>query len=299
MNDRSFIWTEAIGCGEILNPMLNSYLAHHAAPINVFVYEEDLVHVPESNIIIPHVISNQSNSLVPRHILEHDFKSGHTGTARLWARLIMKNSPGVFIHLDADTVFIGNVLDDLESKIEHYGIVGSRRPYKKTQSASGLRKARLWLRRDAVNTHCFAFRIEEIYRDESKLMRQILGHQRTVLQQIFSPVQDFFDEVAFQIMKSQGVWYLDAENQRRSGSHNRFGQFERKMISFAAVGSGCSFYHGKSVPLSQSYGDFAISSYALYSKYLLRREIRAKPLASDFLEDLLSRLDLSTWTLRS
>ena len=37
-----FIWTEAIGCGEILPPMINSYLMHHDYPLNVFLCNEDL-----------------------------------------------------------------------------------------------------------------------------------------------------------------------------------------------------------------------------------------------------------------
>jgi hypothetical protein len=99
-------------------------------------------------------------------------------------------------------------------------------------------------------------------------------------------------------MKKSGVWYLDSSKQSRSGTHNRFGEFERRMISFAAVGSGCSIYYGRSNPLSRSYGEFAVSSFALYSKYLLQKEVDAEPLQSDYLKNLLERLDLTSWTLK-
>ena len=72
---------------------------------------------------------------------------------------------------------------------------------------------------------------------------------------------------------------------------------ELKMISFSAVGSGYSFYHWKSNSPSKSYEDFAVASYALYSKYLLEHEIESEPLDSEFLLGKLKKLDKVTWTL--
>jgi hypothetical protein len=69
------------------------------------------------------------------------------------------------------------------------------------------------------------------------------------------------------------------------------------MISFAAVGSGCNFYKNPQVQTSESYREFALASFSLYSKYLLDKEIGVNPLDSPYLVNLLEKLDKKTWTL--
>ena len=58
-----FIWTEAVGCGEILPPCLESYLKHHKEKIHVFGYPEDLANISKSTQIIPMVIQDQLTEL--------------------------------------------------------------------------------------------------------------------------------------------------------------------------------------------------------------------------------------------
>ena len=56
MNQDVFIWTEAFNCGEILPPMVQSYLAHHAEPLNIFASEKDFEFMQDK-------IENYTNSL--------------------------------------------------------------------------------------------------------------------------------------------------------------------------------------------------------------------------------------------
>ena len=92
---QSFIWTEAVGCGEILHPCLESYLEHHKEPIHVFGYLEDLVNIPKSTQIIPMVIQDQPSEPVRGMNLSFEkelrsaYQNGHEGTALLWAIAIL------------------------------------------------------------------------------------------------------------------------------------------------------------------------------------------------------------------
>ena len=48
-----FIWTEVFNRGEILNPMLSSYIKHHSHPIHVCGSKEDFREVTiKSDLII-------------------------------------------------------------------------------------------------------------------------------------------------------------------------------------------------------------------------------------------------------
>lgn len=296
MNAEVYIWTEALGCAPILRPMLLSYVEHHNEKIHVFVYEEDCKYLPSHPLICPVPVSMSSESVISRNYLEEGFKRGHLGTARLWARIIKKTEAKNFIHLDSDTIFVGNVTQSLKEKIASHGVVGSRRPYRFTSSRVGFRKLQLRFRADAVNTHCFAFKNEFDSIEERRLEVMILGQKQELLAKIFYPTIDFFDKLTFYLRSRSGIYYLDSENQHRSGTYSRNGEFESKMISFSAVGSGYSFYYGKSISPSKSYEDFAVASYALYSKYLLEQEIETELLDSGFLLEKLKRLDKETWT---
>ena len=151
--------------------------------------------------------------------------------------------------------------------------------------------------RDSINTHAFGFQRECIKFSKVKIMSLINGDLgNKILNRVF-PVIDFFDRLTFFLSRVQGIYYLDSEKQGRSGFHNRYGEFESKMISFAAVGSGYAFFHGNAKSTSPSYEQFAISSYALYSKHLLGKDIGIAPLESPYLEEKIARLDKSKWIL--
>lgn len=292
-----YVWTEALGCAEILTPMLKSYTRHHDVQIHVFVYEEDVHYVSNLNGVVPVVIDNSKESLAKKSEIVKAYREGHKGTALLWSHVIDANKGALLIHLDADTIFLGDVVGEILNGLSIAGITGTRRPYRRTVSRNNLRKLHLFFRPDAVNTHAFGFRNELNGLSISDLFNLILARNRKFSQRLFFPVIDFFDPMTFYLRRKIGIHYLDSNDQSRSGEYSRYGNFERKMISFAAVGSGYSFFHGFSKAPSVPYEEFAISSYSLYSKYLLGKEIAAAPLKSDYLEDQLKKLDVSSWTI--
>lgn len=296
---KTYIWTEALGCGEILSPMLSSFLHHNAFPINVFIYEEDLKFLPEDPRIIPQIISNISGTLPNRAELEQAFARGHEGTALLWAHIIKNEYNRKLIHLDADSIFLGDVITPLLEAGTNFAAVGSRRPYRHSTARKKIRKLHLFFTPDALNTHCFLFDPSALHLELSELKRLILAKNRTLAEKIFLPTIDFFDPIVFIIRKKGGIYYLDSDNQSRHGNYSRYGPFESKMISFAAVGTGSAIYKGKTIVASDSYKKFALASYALYSKFLLRKDLNLDVLDSQFLVERLNQLDMHTWELRN
>ena len=299
---------EALGCGEILPPALLSYVKHHEYPLHVFVYEQDLHHLPQHHLLVPVIISSESNESHHTEIfglseekLRDAYQLGHNGTALLWSHIINNSEASLLIHLDADTVFLGEVVSKIVDKLSQgFGAVGTRRPYRKSQAKKSLiNRILLHFRRDAVNTHCFGFNKEMISISPSMIQRSINGQGRNRVSQRLFPVIDFFDRVTFNLARSGGIYYLDSEHQGRHGFHARDGEIEGKMISFAAVGSGCSFHKNPFAKSSPTYKSFALASFALYSKWLLDLELEIEPLDAPFLTDKLSRLNKSTWTLDS
>jgi hypothetical protein len=303
-----FIWTEAVGCGEILPPCLESYLKHHKEKIHVFGYPEDLANIPKSTQIIPMVIQDlprefgHGMNLSFEKELRSAYQSGHEGTALLWAKIVAHRNENFLLHLDSDTVFLGDVVSPIITQLKKgYGVVGTRRPYKeqvRNGNVKGYRRFQFFFYRDAVNTYAFGFhrgsiKSKSVIDIQNKIMNR---YSSRILQRLF-PVIDFFDSLTFQLAHARGIFYLDSFNQAKSGKHSRYGEFESLMISFAAVGSGCNFYKNPQVRTSESYREFALASFSLYSKYLLDKEIETTPLNSPYLVNLLEKLDKTTWTL--
>ena len=239
-----FIWTEAFNCGEILNPMLTSFLKHHSYPIHVFGSKEDFREVTiKSDLIIFENFRKKTKlfSISEDKVL-NGYKKGHKGTAILWEHIINSRSENIFIHLDSDTIFLGDVITELIYAIKSEGFVlaGSRRPYKfRPYRREGRDGRQLDLRSDCVNTDCFAF-TKDYFRTYPKfwLRRKILGKQVSL-----KPIVDFFDPITFEITKNGGrIKFMDSPDQGNSSSTNHESKFIKNRISFAAVGSGCNFY---------------------------------------------------------
>jgi hypothetical protein len=130
-------------------------------------------------------------------------------------------------------------------------------------------------------------------------MSFIEGRGRNKISPYILPVIDFFDNLTFYLARrGKGVFYLDSDLQSRHGHHSRYGVMESRLISFAAVGSGSAFYKNPMAKTSDSYKEFAISSYSLFSKHLLGKDVDYPILESTYLLGLLDRLDKKTWTLR-
>lgn len=294
----TFIWTEALGCGEILIPCLNSYLTHHDQPIHVIGFEEDLKGLPVDPRIIKLEIPSQQLEL-SRKALEDAYRYGHKGTALLWSRLILKRSEKYFVHLDADNIFLREVVSLVTDKLtEGYALVGTRRPYRNRVSG-GSRFSNLihFIQRDVVNTNVFGFNRNLVDLPAVRLQDFIEGRSRNRLKSRLIPVIDFFDRVSFYLAKKGSIYYLDSVNQKKHGSHNYEGEIEKGLISFSAVGSGAAFMKNGLVETSESYINYAKEAYSLYSHYLLGKETGFKMQDSPYLVEKLKRLDKNTWTL--
>jgi hypothetical protein len=207
-----FIWTEAFNCGEILEPMLSSYLAHNKHPIHVYGTDKDFQEAKiKSNLV---VFESLSSKKLFRKSLESKilkgYTKGHKGTALLWEYIINSRDEDILIHLDSDNIFLADVIEDLIQAIEVEGhdLAGSRRPYRSRHyRRNGKDSKQLDARPDTVNTDCFAFTKNKIKRyPRFWLRRKILGRRVSP-----KPVVDAFDPVTFEIIKKNGkVKYMDS-----------------------------------------------------------------------------------------
>jgi hypothetical protein len=296
----AFIWTEAFNCGEILQPMLTSYVKHNKHPIHVYGTINDLNEISiNSELVIPHSLESERYLLksVEYRILK-GYKRGHLGTATLWEYLINTRQENIFIHLDADTIFLGDSVTDLINTIaiEGYAIAGSRRPYKnRPYRKNGKGSKRLDLYPDAVNTDCFAFNSIFIRKHPAVLLRRkILGRRTSLL-----PVIDFFDPVTFDIIKRGGkIKYMDSPGDGFHSSLNLESNFIKSRISFAAVGSGCNFFKNGHIGIPEGYASFALQSYSLYASHFLEKNIGIPKLSNDYLLKQLEKLDKINWILK-
>jgi len=291
-----FVWTEAFNCGELLDPFLSSYLKHNSYPIFVYGFEDDLKKITLKNSLINPVDLSKikfHNKFIEGKIKDR-YRYGHFGTATLWAFLIKTREERYFVHLDADNIFLENVISDFEKAIEEgFDLAGSRRTYKKRgYRTKGIDGLMLNWRPDTINTDCFYFNKSRINKFSFKwLTRKIRGRRTS-----FLPVVDFFDPIIFEmLLKRCKIKYFEVENTEGPQSNNL--DFMSKRISFAAVGSGINFYKNPEVITSDGYRNFALASYSLYSKYLLGETLPISPLEAPDLVIKLENLDLNSWSL--
>ena len=295
-----FIWTEAFNCGEILNPMIKSYLKHNTYPLHIFGRKEDFDEITINSSAIKMI--NLSRmwprvSPIESRIL-NGYKKGHKGTAVLWEYIFRIRKEKIFIHLDADTIFLNEVISDLvyAIKVEGYAIAGSRRPYKfRDYRITDRYAAKLNSLPDTINTDCFAFNIDYVSKRPKFWLRRKITGKRVSLK----PVIDFFDPVTFNIIKNGGkIKYMDSPVDGSSSIVNQRSEFMESRISFGGVGSGCNFYkngHNK-IPIGYSY--FALSSYSLFASEFLAKDIGIPPLQVERLSSQLSKLDKENWILK-
>lgn len=293
-----FIWTEAFNCGELLTPFLKSYVQHNDREINVYGFKSDLNKIEFSNPkVILHDLEGilfQNKSLVD--LIHQSYKKGHLGTAVLWGWLIKNRPEENFVHLDADTIFLDNVLDDFVRAIDlDYQIAGSRRPYMhRSYRKNGIDGWLLDRRYDTLNTDCFYFNTSKIKTIPFFwLVRMIQGRRIGLL-----PVVDFFDPIIFRLLgKKQRILYIDSPNAGFHAKNDLNSDFYSKRISFAAVGSGINFFKNPEIITSPGYKGFALASYSLYSKMVLGIEIPVEPLEDQGLIQKLKKLNKEKWDL--
>jgi hypothetical protein len=300
-NFNVFIWTEAYNCGELLGPMLDSYITHNEMPINVFGTKQDLEYIKnKSPLIITH-ISDSKNSIInykfEKKILKK-YKKGHKGTALLWSKIIRDCKERYFLHLDSDNIFLGDVTTELINAMKQsFAIAGSRRSYfyrnyrKQGRDGKALDKLP-----DAVNTDCFIFDTNFVrVFPKVFLKRKIVGKRS-----IKHPVVDFFDPITFEIINNGGnVFYADSPLEGSTSKINTSSDFMQNRISFTAVGSGVNFYKNPDIKVPIGYKNFALQSYALYSKWILDVELSGVNPHNDLdLIDKLESLDKRIWKLK-
>lgn len=299
-NKSTFIWMEALGCGELLDAATSSYLAHHDLPLHVIGYREDLVNLKKNELIIPVEINSEQGEIdLTESQVKAAYQYGHRGTALLWSKLILHRKEDYLIHLDADNIFVGEVLSPILTALnDGYAVTGTRRPYRYRVARGGKFAGFVhFFRRDCVNTHCFGFNRSLVDLREQSIFDFIEGRARNKYTPRILPIIDFFDRMTFYLTRRGGVFYQDSSNQEPHGHHSRLGRIESNLISFSAVGSGIAFYKNGSVTTSATYIDFAIKSYALYSKYVIGKVIDYEIMDSPYLIQLLERLDKRNWKL--
>jgi hypothetical protein len=296
-----FIWTEAFNCGEILQPMLSSYIKHNNYPIHVFGTRSDINEVSiKSDLIKFNTLSSKKLFLksTEEKILK-GYKKGHKGTAILWEYIISSRKEKILIHLDSDTIFLDDVVTGLIQAIEGEGnsIAGSRRAYKnRGYRKNGKDGQQLNLRPDCVNTDCFAFTTKHIKKWPRFWLRRKISGRRVSLK----PVVDFFDPVTFEIIKkSKKIKYMDSPHDGYQSTLNKKSKFMESRISFAAVGSGCNFYKNGHEGIPEGYSGFALASYSLFAKELLGKNINIPPLDDKEIISKLSGLNKIKWERNS
>jgi hypothetical protein len=309
-----FIWTEALGCPEILGPSLRSFFAHHNQTLNVVLYEEDLFHNEFGDRVVVHRLPlEESNGLPAASKVKSAYEAGHNGTATLWSALISNQTkPEPMIHLDADNIYLRNILDEIELGLDQgFDIVGFRRAYYRTTAPiSELRRLTYRFRGDKVHTLAFGFHPERLAELEDKArMRLIRGGGRSRIFSLISPNLDYFDG-AYDYMISKGgkVLFVGEDsgsnrNTRRMSEEPDL-QLSETFLRFDAVGSGCVAYKRLSgdrftgKPASP-YETHAIEQFAAYSKLLLGVDIGVDFAISADLAKQIEGLDLDSWKMKT
>lgn len=304
--DSVFVWTEVFNCGPLSSVVVPSYLAHHKRPLHVFGFPDDLDGIAAGQQVIPVAIDRRAlarrrwrplGSQIDGPFLAKGYESGHLGTARLWAHIIMHRTESFLVHIDADLVFVGNAVDDVVAALSAGAVLaGPRRMYRHNLNG----RDDVQQLPDCVDTLCFGFRRDCLpVVTYPGLVRRIRG--RTPLDRLHRRIPlDFFDSVSFDVMKRGSVGYLDSPDEGSSGIRRNDSEFLSKVIEVrSAVGSGCAFSQGLGSNVPDSYRKYALESYSVYAYYLLGLEtgiVRPKP---GPLEERLQRIDREKWCLRN
>jgi hypothetical protein len=296
-----FIWTEAFNCTEILPPFLDSFRTHHDLQLNVVVARDESHLVPKKPGVEVLNLGNNLQSFFFKNSesqVKKGYRLGHLGTARIWSHLIQERREEYLIHLDADTVFLGDTVSQLIRNLESgFDFVGTRRPYRnrgyRLEGKDGLR---LNKHPDVLNTDFIGFRRKAISNRYSPFLTRWIRGKRPLRY----PVVDFFDPILLRaISHGRKILYVDSPNDGPHAFPNYDSEYFKNRISFAAVGSGLNFFKNPGVETSPGYKSYAVSSFALYSKYLLDTDIGVPVLDNPEILAKLIKLDKKSWKLRS
>jgi hypothetical protein len=320
MKTDTFVWTEVYNCGEIGAVAIKSFLKHHPdTVVHVYGGAEDLAPIPDTptikKIMLPVGGEGEFSSWLWRTFgigkpsitedyLQKGFARGHLGTARLWAYLIMSRPETKMIHFDSDIVFLGDVVTEVQDRLDNDDLVGPVRNYK--HNRNNLDNVRHLA--DVTQTCCFGFNKRKIDTHRySELVKMSLGAYNPK----GHPVIDFFDPVMFEILGNQGrISFLDHDEvggcnlmgsrQNAFAAANDFEtpfkiDFGSKLIHFSAVGSGVNIYRNKAVRIAESYRQYALDRYALFAKVFYGRDIGIDLSSYGALIEHLKKIDTESW----
>jgi hypothetical protein len=297
-----FVWTECFGCTEIVEPLARSFAFHHPeTKLHVFCFHEESIDLKFAGQQI--VLKNVSDKFLQQIYRRDELgikkgyaKKSHLGTARAWANIIENNPAKYYVHLDADQVLLGNLIDEVVEILKSgFDIVGVRRPYfHRSYRKSGKDGLLLDKMQDAVNTDLLGFKRGTLGNLYSPIAVRKIRGKRTSNRRVI----DFFDPIFFDALeKGCRVFYLDSQSSDPVSKVNQDSKFFRERILFAAVGSGALFWRNPQSESSQGYKEFALQSYSLWRKYMKEEPIDYKTLDAPELEAQLKKLDKVNWRL--
>ena len=300
MQLRPFIFSEALGCAPIAGPMLESYFAHHDQPLTLFLFDDDyFVNNYPSKVSVVR-IGDQSESLFPsKPELKQAFQMGHSGTALLWASILDSGIADSYVHLDADNIYLGNVLDEILDRVRTFNLVGYRRPYAKAPNVLPFwQRVQMKFATDTVHTFAMGVRplSKHLRMTRGALEKEIGGFHRFGRFGAIIPNLDFFDRTAKRLSPFAGKTHFleeGSELKRWGLPSQRF--YDHKVLSISAVGSGYAFSIRTPDGVPESYVKYALSSWALYNSLFLGMPCSIAPLDAPELVARASQIDRKTW----
>jgi hypothetical protein len=301
MKEKQLIFTEALGCAPIAHPMLDSYFAHHENPLTLFIYDDEDFVNPKPELLTVVRVSDSPEWWYPaKSELKAAYSKGHRGTALLWARIFSSDVADRYIHLDADNIYLGNVVDEINQALDlGYDLVGYRRPYAKAPNKLPLwQKLMMFLSTDTVHTFSMGVRIAATSSLKSTrvLEREMLGfHRFGKLGGIVANL-DFFDRTSKRISPfARQTFFLEEGAAPKSFGKPSEDLFKKKFLNFSAVGSGFNFWLNQPDQVPESYVMHAKKSFALYNELFLGLDCHIEPLNSPELVNRASKIDRTTW----
>lgn len=302
MTEKQLIFTGALGCAPIAYPMVDSYFAHHKNPLTLFICDDEDFVNPKPELLTVVRVSDSPEWWYPaKSELKAAYSKGHRGTALFWSRIMSSGVADRYIHLDADNIYLGNVVDEINQALDlGHDLVGYRRPYAKAPNELPLwQKLLMSLSTDTVHTFSMGVRIAATSSLKSTrvLEREMLGFHRFGKLGGLLPSLDFFDRTAKRLSPFSRLSYFLGE-----GSHpKRFGSpsddvFNLKFLIFSAVGSGYAFIQREPEGVHNSYVEAAKSSYALYNELFLGLPCEVSPRKDRGVLERAGRIDRLTWT---
>jgi hypothetical protein len=270
MTDK-FVFVIAYNCGKIANKCIETYHKFHNVKIHIIGTPEDFLNIPSND-------NNKFINIETDENVKHLYKSGHSGTAYVWAKVIREYSEGYdyIVQIDSDVVFIDECLSDITNKLEDgYDLVGPRRSYSIHRPMP-----------DVVGT-CFIGVNKSLISDEINFDTLKNMCQGQPVDRI--PIIDFFDPVSFHILMNNGkIFYLDTENYGSSNENesydngflllNTWYDFGKKFLHFAGVGSGMNFHENGHENVARFYAGWALHRYSAYMSIFHNEEINVENL---------------------